>query len=123
MRHPSAWLLALALAAPACGNPSADFEILPLSVNETDVLLLESFPVQVEAVVKGTLPSACSTVDEVSQRREGNLVEVTVLTRTRRGQVCIASLKGVTERVRLQGGFPPGDYLLRVNGKETRFQV
>jgi hypothetical protein len=123
MHRPSAWLLAVALAGSACDNPNADFDVVPLAVNRAEVLVLESFPPQVDAVITGTLPTACSTVDAVTQRREGNLVEVTVLARTRREQVCIAVVKGVTERVRLQGTFAAGEYTLRVNGVETRFSV
>jgi hypothetical protein len=123
MRNP-AWLLALAaLAGSACDNPNAGFNIVPLRVEHVEVAVLESSPLQIEAVVVGTLPTACSTIDGVSQRREGNVVEVTVLARTRRQQVCIAVLRGVTQRVRLDGTFPPGEYVLRANGVESRFRV
>jgi len=122
MRHP-ALLLALALAGSACENPNTAFEVVPLRVESVEVVVLGSSPFQIEAVVVGTLPTACSTIDTVSQRREGNVVEVTVLARTQRGQACIAVLKGVTERVRLDGTFTPGEYVLRANGVESRFRV
>jgi inhibitor of cysteine peptidase len=121
--HLACLLLAAALAAPACHNPSADFDVTPLAVNTVEVRVLESFPVQVQAVIMGTLPTACSTVDSIAQRRDGNVVEITVMARTRREQFCILSLKGVTETVRLDGAFPPGEYLLRANGVESRFRV
>jgi len=122
-RHHSTLLLALALAGSACENPNAAFDIVPLRVDRVEVVVLESSPPQIEAVVVGTLPTACSTIDAVSQRREGNVVEVTVLARTRREQVCILVLRQATERVRLEGTFAPGEYVLRVNGVESRFRV
>lgn len=123
MRLRPVWLLALALAGSACDNPSAAFDVVPLQVNRVEVAILESFPAQAEVVVMGTLPTACSSIDSIDQRRDGNVVEVKVLARTRREQVCILVLKGITERVRLQGTFAPGEYVLRVNGVESRFRV
>jgi inhibitor of cysteine peptidase len=115
--------LALPLAGAACENPNTADEVVPLRIEDVDVLVLESFPVQIMAVVTGTLPTACSSIESVSQTRQGNVVEVTITTRTERDQVCIQVIKQITERIRLEGGFPPGDYVLRVNGLETRFRV
>jgi inhibitor of cysteine peptidase len=117
------WLLALALAGSACQSPNTAEEIVPLRVEKVDVLVLESFPPQIDAVVIGTLPTACSSIESVSQKRDGNTIEVTIATRTDREVVCILVLKQVTERVRLQGPFPAGEYVVRVNGVETRFRV
>ena len=121
--HPAGLLLAAVLAASACHNPNAGFDVTPLRVNTVEVRVLESFPVQVQAVIMGTLPTACSTIDSIVQRRDGNVVEVTVMARTERERFCILSLKGVTETVRLDGAFPPGEYVLRANGVESRFRV
>ena len=115
-------LAALALAA-GCGTSETAVEIVPLRVDRVDVLVLESFPPMIHAVVTGTLPTACSSIDEVTQTRTGNVIEVTITTRTDRDVVCILVLKEVTERVRLDGTFPPGQYVLRVNGVESRFLV
>jgi hypothetical protein len=112
----------LALAA-ACASSDTAVEVVPLRVERVDVLVLESFPPMVHAVVTGTLPTACSSIESVTQTRTGNVIEVTITARTEREVVCILVLKEVTERVRLEGNFPSGQYVLRVNGVESRFQV
>src|SRR5262245_15472841 len=117
------FVLPLLALATACASSDTTVEIVPLRVDKVDVLVLESFPPMVHAVVTGTLPTACSSIESVSQRREGNLIEVTITAQTAREVICIQVIKEVTERVRLDGAFPPGQYILRVNGVESRFQV
>jgi len=115
-------LPALVLAS-ACGSADTAVEIVPLRVDRVDVLVLESLPPMIHAVVTGTLPTACSSIESVTQARTGNVIEVTITTRTDPDVVCVLVVKEVTERVRLEGSFPPGQYVLRVNGVESRFQV
>jgi hypothetical protein len=61
-------LLALALLVPATGSSvlAADAEVSPeiaamdpLYVDATDLLYLESYPVQVHLLVQGSLPTPC----------------------------------------------------------------
>ncbi len=67
--------------APA-GQPSPTAEPEPTSapapgdvvqgvavVESLDVLILESFPVQVQAMVRGNLPDGCTTLDQVTTTR------------------------------------------------------
>ena len=48
------------------------------TINSVDVLIMESFPVQVTAVIKGTLPNSCATIGQVTQARNGNEFVVAV---------------------------------------------
>lgn len=93
-----------------------------LSVDSVEIVQLESFPVQVTARVTGTVPDPCTAIDDLRQSREGATIDV-VITVVRRGESCIQVVTRVTHDVRLSGGFPPGDYLVRVNGLATPFSV
>ena len=52
------------------------FSILPTislaPVEEIEIVILESFPVQVHVIARGNLPDPCTEVSEVLQEREGN---------------------------------------------------
>jgi len=54
-------------------------------VTEIDILILESFPVQVHVVASGYLPNPCTQIYEIIQSREGNDFTVTIKTETSPG--------------------------------------
>ena len=60
------------------------FSILPTiglaSVDEIDILILESFPVQINVIVRGNLPDPCTEISEVLQEREGDTFFITIKT-------------------------------------------
>jgi inhibitor of cysteine peptidase len=124
LRVLGATLAPLAFAClSACGtSPTAAQEVALLQVESVDLRVLESFPAQVTAVVHGVLPDACRSVDEVQQQRDGGAIELTITVR-RSSEVCVQALQPVEQSVRLTGTFPPGDYVLRVNGLERRFSI
>lgn len=123
MTRLSRLLLAAALLGPvACASPSEATREGLLQVESVDVLVSLSFPPQVSAAVTGVVPTPCTAIGRVEQRREGNTITVTIATETRE-VVCIQIIARVTHTVRLEGSFPSGDYVLRVNGVERRFQI
>jgi hypothetical protein len=118
--------LALALFAAACGSdspnsPSGRYEQGPLLVSSAEVAVAESLPVQVTLhVVGGGAP--CTIVGPVTQRREGNVIDVRLETYWL-AQFCVMSFVEIRHSTPLQGPFPPGEYIVRANGVETRFRV
>jgi inhibitor of cysteine peptidase len=48
-----------------------------LTVESIDLQILESFPVQVNALVRGQLPDACSFIESANQEHEGQLFHIT----------------------------------------------
>ncbi|GAG16495.1 unnamed protein product, partial [marine sediment metagenome] len=50
------------------------------SVDEIDILILESFPVQINVIAKGNLPDPCTEISEVLQEKEGNTFFITIKT-------------------------------------------
>lgn len=121
--------LACALPLLACGtgvgpaSPSGTRETDRLAVESVQVRVLESFPVQVSAQVKGYLRDGCESLAATTQARSGNAITVTIATARETGRACVQVTAPVDENVRLDGAFPPGTYVVRVNGVEQTFRV
>lgn len=116
-------VLGLAFGAAACGaSPTAAVETRLLQVERVEVRVAESFPPQVTAEFRGILPDGCSSLGPTSQERQGNTILVTVTT-LRSGEICTQVIQIVDQQVRLQGDFPAGSYVVRVNGMEARFTL
>lgn len=119
--------LALALPLVGCGAgaeaPTATRETDRLTVESVRVRIMESFPVQVSAQVKGYLRDGCESLAGTTQARAGNAITVTIATERQTGRACIQVLAPVEENVRLDGAFAPGIYVVRVNGIEQTFRV
>ena len=94
-----------------------------LQIDSVDVLILESFPVQVNVVVRGTVPDACTQIGQVTQQRTDNQIEITVATTRDPNAFCAQVLTTVEETIAIPGDFPPGDYAVTVNGVTESFRV
>jgi inhibitor of cysteine peptidase len=94
-----------------------------LHVDSVDVLVLESFPVQITALVRGSLSDGCTEIVAITQSRSGNTVNVTIATSRPRDAFCTQLVRPVEESVRLTGAFPPGDYVVEVNGVAKPFRT
>ncbi len=53
-------------------SPSGEGEGTTVYVDSIDLLTLESFPVQMRAIVNGNLPDTCTTITSASSQRDGN---------------------------------------------------
>jgi inhibitor of cysteine peptidase len=94
-----------------------------LPIEAVDVVVLESSPYQPLAQVRGYLPDGCTRLDRISQSRAGNVIDVAITTLREQDAVCILRIEIVERTIPLEGGYLPGDYLLRVNGVERRFTL
>ena len=79
--------------------------------------------VAVEVVVQGALPDACAELAEVTQERQARYVTVELLMRLPRETVCAAVVRPFRFYLVLDGAYPAGSYVLRLNGTTTPFQV
>jgi hypothetical protein len=94
-----------------------------LQVTSVDVVIRESFPPQISANVRGTLPDSCTEVGEISQSRAGNAITVTIATVRDPQALCAQALVPVELSVDLEGDWPSGDYTVTVNGVTATFRV
>jgi hypothetical protein len=108
----------------ACSSPfGSDLVVEPILVDEVQVRLVQTVPPQAEAHVVGVLGDACATLHSVRQARSGNEVTVTILRQRPLVAVCAQIALPYDDVIRLDGVFPAGDYLVRVNGVERAFSV
>jgi membrane-associated protease RseP (regulator of RpoE activity) len=120
--------LALGLAALACSSPSQPTKPEPVSaarpvaVNSVAVRFQTQVP-KVLVEVKGKTPEPCYLLTSASQSRQGNAVTLTVLVEREAAAVCPQVVWDFSADFALEGAFPPGDYVLKVNGVETAFHV
>ena len=94
-----------------------------LVVDRVDVRVMESFPVQVQADVTGSLPDPCTIIAGVSQTRSGNAIVVTITIAPEPDKLCAQVITPIDLSMPLKGEFPAGDYTVTVNGVVATFRV
>lgn len=108
------------------GNELLIFSKMPTilglaTVEEIDILIAESYPVQVFVVAKGYLPNPCTEIGPIIQKREGNSFQVTIKTYSSQ-EICILLLAPFTETIYLDVyGLTAGKYSVDVNGIKGSF--
>jgi inhibitor of cysteine peptidase len=103
------------------------FSILPIiglaPVEEIDIAILESFPVQVHVIASGNLPDPCTEISEINREREGNTFFITIKTYHSPG-FCIQVIAPFEEIIPLEVyGLPAGTYTVDVNGVQDTFDL
>ncbi|HLF87505.1 MAG TPA: NBR1-Ig-like domain-containing protein [Anaerolineales bacterium] len=89
-------------------------------VDSIELLIAESFPVQVFATVRGSLPDGCTTLDQIIPTREGKTFTVSITTIRPADQVCTEALVPFEENFPLDvNGLPAGTYTVVVNTTTT----
>ncbi len=106
--------------APGSNEPSRGQAI----VNSIDVLMLESFPVQVNVVARGDLPDSCTQIDEIISQQADNTFRVAVTTLRQPDGTCTQALVPFEETFPLDvEGLPAGTYNVSVNGVTGTFTL
>jgi len=115
-------LVLLTGCTPSASDTAPDSENLAL-IEDVNILMLESFPVQVNAEVKGTLRNGCEVIDEITTNRENNTFVVRISVEEE-GEVCTQALVPFEEVVGLDvEGLRAGEYTVDVNGVEETFTL
>ncbi|GEM_PF-405858 len=142
-------VLALALLLASCGRPTASptptevaaeptaavgptpeptaveggVIIKEAMVESIEILLLESFPIQVHVVAQGNLPDSCTEIAEITEERDGDTFRVTITTSRPADAMCAAVLVPFEETTSLDVvGLPAGVYTVNVNGVSDTFE-
>jgi hypothetical protein len=93
-------------------------------VEEIEIMILESFPVQVNVVARGNLPDGCTTIDRIEQQRQENTYLVTITTVRPANQMCTQALVAFEQIVSLDvAGLKAGTYMVNVNGVQDTFEL
>jgi len=128
-------LLLLSVVVAGCGGP-ADASEKPLPdksdpsdlarVDEIQLQIMESFPVQVAVIASGNLSDGCTEIDEINQTfdDETNTFSVKITTDRPADAMCTQALVPFEERISLEvQGLPAGTYTVDVNGVTDTFTL
>ena len=129
-------LLLVPILLTACGSPVPG-EPTPnptpgkviygkATVESIQILILESWPVQVNVHVRGYLNDACTTLGQISQRQdlEKNIFWVEIATERPADMACAQVITAFEETISLDVyGLPAGTYTVDVNGVSATFTL
>lgn len=91
------------------------------TVEDIDILMLESFPLQVQVVVTGNLMSSCYEIGDINEIRRDRHFDVSVKTRMI-AEVCAQALVPFEISIPLSvHGLKADRYTVSVNGAEGEF--
>jgi inhibitor of cysteine peptidase len=94
------------------------------SVDRVEIVMRESFPVQISALAVGGLPDGCTVLDQVIQEREENTFHITLTTTRPSDEDCTAVLVPFQKAVEIESvGLKAGKYTVLVNGVTAEFEL
>ena len=89
----------------------------PVYINETELLILESFPVQIEIVIRGALPTPCASLEwSVEAPDAQGRISVEAFSLQNPTLACIQVLEEIEERLAI-GSYSEGSYSVWLNGE------
>ena len=114
-------ILSLLLGSCSGTHDDIDEELAP--VESIDILVLESFPVQIHVLVNGYLPTPCYEITQIEKHREGNTFYVKLMMKDS-GLVCIQKIEPFQEVIALDVyGLSAGTYYVDVDGIVDTFTL
>ena len=127
------WLLAAAVISGACGSGSGDpisgptedttKTLIALAPIEEVQVTVGRSPTTVVAHVRGYLPDPCWTRTDIDQQWHGNWVNVWIVMRRPTAAQCVQVTQPFELDIPVPGSFPPGTYIIRVNGVGQYIQM
>jgi inhibitor of cysteine peptidase len=104
-------------------TPVPSMIIMEAKVTEIDILILESFPVQVNVIARGEFPDSCTEISKVTITREGDTFFISIST-SRPYDKCVDGIISFKEVIPLDVvGLPAGIYTVDVNGVIGTFEL
>jgi hypothetical protein len=91
----------------------------PVYVDQVELGMLESFPVQVRLILYGTLPNPCAKFGwQVGEPDAQGRIEVQAFSLQETGLACIQVLQPMQETIPL-GAFTAGSFSVWLNGEQV----
>jgi hypothetical protein len=106
-------------------TPSPDVPVAGLArVTALVIRRLETFPIQIQVVVEGTVPDSCTTIERIENNRQGGSFRITLHTLRAAGVACLEAEQPFTETIDLDVlGLTAGIYTVQVNGVGGTFTL
>jgi inhibitor of cysteine peptidase len=94
------------------------------NVDSVQIMILESFPVQIQVVAEGYLPDGCTEIDKITTEREENTFNVNITTKRPKDAICTQAIVPFNETIPLEAqGLKAGNYTVNVNGITGSFEL
>jgi len=134
MRRITAAIAAVMLVLTACGDDSAStttgddsggsMPARPVTafVESVEFLFLESYPVQVKAIIRGTVPTPCHVAEAEVGAVEDGRIGIDVSSRAPADAVCAQVIEPFELTVDV-GSFETGEYVVVIDGVEYPFTI
>ena len=117
------WLLVL-LINGGCVVREPEYVYGSAVVETIEIAILESFPVQIRAVLRGTVPDACTEIDSIAKQREGSTFTLVVRTRRPAEAVCAQVLSPYETTTGLDVlGLQAGTYTVVAGNASASFEL
>jgi hypothetical protein len=88
-------------------------------INSADLLTLESFPVQISMILRGSLPTPCHSLRAIIHTPDGdNNIDIEIYSVADPNAICAQVLQSFDASLPL-GSFPGGHYTVSVNGERV----
>ncbi len=113
----------------ACGSqpppltPRDEIEISAIQIDDVRISVLPGPSARVEASVRGVVGDGCAELLPPRQVRSGAEIALTIQRSRPKNAICTQIAKLYEETHRLNGEFPPGSYVLKVNERPYAFAV
>ena len=105
-------------------TPSGDLTAGTLYIDGIDVLMLESFPVQITVVVRGNLADGCTQIGQITQMRDKDVFRIIITAVRPRDAMCTEALVPFQQSISLDViGLPKGKYIIDINGSTAEFEL
>jgi hypothetical protein len=93
-------------------------------VDDLQIMILESFPVQANAVIRGSLPDGCTAIKEINATLDEDTFNVQILTERPAQAVCTEALVPFEKTVSLDVyGLPGGTYTVKAGEQTATFTL
>ena len=108
---------------PDAGMVDGGIEYGELAIVESiDLLIMESFPVQIRAVIKGDLPDGCAEIVDIEATRNNEKFTVKIITSHPIAAMCTEALVPFVKSISLDVlDLPAGTYTVEAYGKTASF--
>ncbi|KCZ73543.1 hypothetical protein ANME2D_00613 [Candidatus Methanoperedens nitroreducens] len=105
-------------------NDTGEFIYGNATVEDIEIMVLESFPVQVNVNVKGYLPDSCTEIHKITQEKDGNTFLVNITTVRPADAICAQVIVPFEEKISLDVyGLKAGVYNVIVNDVKGTFEL
>jgi hypothetical protein len=106
-------------STPSPSDPDAQQSEGPVYINQMELLIMESAPIQVSVQIEGELPTPCHELHwEIAEPASANRIDSELFSTAPTDMACIQVLEPFEMTVPL-GSFEGGSYEVFVNGEEA----